>query len=474
MKKKHLVMTLFVSSLMLGIYQSQTSIAAEQKVMQESSSVVESTSNPVLHQSTSQTTESSTKESEESLPKIIGVKNQTLALKQVFDPKAGVTATDAKDGVLTNKVEVTGKVDTSKAGTYKLTYSVVNSQGKKSEKSVSIDVQPKEATSYRAELSAFSLPKNAKYSDEILKRVVIKNNENQTIANTGVKVAVEGEERATKLGTSPIKFSLTMPDGVNFSSTVNITVFSGIRVVEPKERYTYGGSIYEDGIDFLKYIEAYEIDSQGKEKRLEGYDAESGIGIKVLKTDLDVSVPGKYSILYRLTNSLGETLEHTSYVTVIKKKTLDAPTIQANDQLLYVGDVLTKEIILGWAKTTHADKVIFEVLDDSILVNNESNRLKQAGSYKIRYTASRIDEATQAELTAQKTITLTVKEKETVPMTSTPTTNVKKTAPTSANNAAVKSLPKTGSKTSDLNLILFGMALVGIVAFSAIKKKVQQ
>ncbi|WP_297439306.1 carbohydrate-binding protein, partial [uncultured Clostridium sp.] len=42
---------------------------------------------------------------------------------------SGITATDKEDGDLTSKIKVTGKVDTSKAGKYTLTYSITDSKG---------------------------------------------------------------------------------------------------------------------------------------------------------------------------------------------------------------------------------------------------------------------------------------------------------------------------------------------------------
>lgn len=42
---------------------------------------------------------------------------------------SGATATDDRDGDLTSKIETTGKVDTKKAGTYKITYTVKDAAG---------------------------------------------------------------------------------------------------------------------------------------------------------------------------------------------------------------------------------------------------------------------------------------------------------------------------------------------------------
>ena len=43
--------------------------------------------------------------------------------------KSGATATDDRDGDLTSKIEISGNVDTKKAGTYKITYTVKDAAG---------------------------------------------------------------------------------------------------------------------------------------------------------------------------------------------------------------------------------------------------------------------------------------------------------------------------------------------------------
>lgn len=58
---------------------------------------------------------------------------------------AGATATDNKDGDLTNKIQISGKVDTSKTGTYTITYTVEDSAGNKT--TVTRTIIVKESTS---------------------------------------------------------------------------------------------------------------------------------------------------------------------------------------------------------------------------------------------------------------------------------------------------------------------------------------
>lgn len=63
------------------------------------------------------------------LPTISGLKKTYLTIKDSFDPLAGVTSYDREDGDLTDRIKVTGSVNTSKVGTYTLTYSVTDNNG---------------------------------------------------------------------------------------------------------------------------------------------------------------------------------------------------------------------------------------------------------------------------------------------------------------------------------------------------------
>ncbi|MFR3686520.1 MAG: immunoglobulin-like domain-containing protein [Enterococcus sp.] len=471
MKKKQLVTMLAISVVGFSISMSQTALAEEKQMSEESVAATSTTQSPSKEQT------SSTSEEKEIAPKFIGLENRTIEVSQPFDPKAGVSATDEKEGTLTDKMTISGKVDTQKVGDYSLVYSVKNAQAKETKQTIMVRVQAKKVTVYQVEIADFSLPKNANISEEIQRRMVIKDKDNQVIQPAGVTVIVEEGQATTTLGTLPVKFSVKFTDGTIVNKTVDLTIFSGIRIVTPKEDYKYYGTKYEDGIDLLDYIEVYEINSQGKEISLTSYNKETGIGIEVIKSDLDVTKPGRYSLVYRVSNSLGETVEHTSYVRVMKKNEVKAPTIKVENQVMYVGDRLTKEMILGWAETSDADQVSFEVQDDQILVDSLTQRLEKATTYKILYTASRVDETTQAELHTEATMTLTVKEKKTTPTTDESTTTgvtttTKKVLPTNTTPTAskAKSLPKTGSERSNLSFIVSGIVFVGIALFSIVKK----
>lgn len=62
-------------------------------------------------------------------PELRGVENITLTLHSDFFPLEGVRAIDDGEGDITERIVVKGRVDTSKAGVYKIVYSVKDKAG---------------------------------------------------------------------------------------------------------------------------------------------------------------------------------------------------------------------------------------------------------------------------------------------------------------------------------------------------------
>ena len=75
---------------------------------------------------------------------VIKATDKTITVGDTFDPKDGVTATDAEDGDLTAKIIVEkNDVDTTKAGKYEVTYKVTDRQGATRTKTITVTVNPK-------------------------------------------------------------------------------------------------------------------------------------------------------------------------------------------------------------------------------------------------------------------------------------------------------------------------------------------
>ncbi len=79
---------------------------------------------------------------EENSAPVINAEDRVIKLGSSFDPLEGVTAFDKEEGCITDRVEVTGDtVDTNKEGTYKVTYTVKDSEGKVATKTITITVK---------------------------------------------------------------------------------------------------------------------------------------------------------------------------------------------------------------------------------------------------------------------------------------------------------------------------------------------
>ena len=72
---------------------------------------------------------------------VITASDKTIKVGEVFNPLAGVTATDAEDGDIRAKIEVVeNMVDINSIGKYSVTFEVVDSAGLKSSKSINVKV----------------------------------------------------------------------------------------------------------------------------------------------------------------------------------------------------------------------------------------------------------------------------------------------------------------------------------------------
>ena len=85
---------------------------------------------------------------EDNKPVLKGLTDKTVYINDKIDYLKGITASDDKDGNLSAKIKVdSSKVNLKAAGVYKVTYSVTDSAGHKTVKSISITVKKKESTS---------------------------------------------------------------------------------------------------------------------------------------------------------------------------------------------------------------------------------------------------------------------------------------------------------------------------------------
>ncbi len=77
---------------------------------------------------------------------VIQAEDKTITVGDKFDPLKDVTATDKEDGniTLTKDNVIKNEVDTTKAGTYEVTYKVTDSQGASITKTIKVTVVAKD------------------------------------------------------------------------------------------------------------------------------------------------------------------------------------------------------------------------------------------------------------------------------------------------------------------------------------------
>lgn len=390
-----------------------------------------------------------------------GLEDRVVERGSEFDPKAGVTAEDSIDGDVTGKIQITGTVDTSKIGTYSLTYSVENSTGQKLDKKIRIDVigpASVDVEYHKIEIPDLTLPKYADYKQAIKDKMIIKNSKDEVVSSDEVDYTITSESNTNKLGKMYALVTIPYSNGNSLNTIVRITVISGIEIEQPDIGYLFYVGADKDSFDPYAFFKAYEIGTDGKRIELDKYDVNKKFGIEIIDNPVDFSKPGKYTIRYRITNSLGETMVHTYYVIVNALRELK---LEVADKVMYVGDKLTEDMVLSWVKTENADKIQFEVLDQEIPLNSVTNALIKAGEYSIRYIAYQ-----DTGKTTEETIKLTVKERPVADNTGNTQNELLNTRKViSSRPVRNVTLPKTGSENTSFILSLIGFILISFLRF---------
>lgn len=78
---------------------------------------------------------------------VIKAEDVTIYVGETFKPMLNVSATDKESGDLTNKITVSGSVDSNKAGEYKVVYKVTDECGASAEKEIKVTVKEKQVPS---------------------------------------------------------------------------------------------------------------------------------------------------------------------------------------------------------------------------------------------------------------------------------------------------------------------------------------
>ena len=241
---------------------------------------------------------------------IIEAEDKTLTVGDAFDPMADVTATDAEDGNLTDKIEIlNNEVDTTKPGKYEVTYKVTDSKGASYTKTITVTVNPKMEV-LNAIPTIKAEDKTITVGDTFDSKADVTAEDVEDGDLTDKIEVLKNEVDTTKAGKYEVTYKVTDRKGASRTKTITVTV-------NPKME---------------PLNEAPTIDVTDKEITVgDKFDPKDGVTakdkedgnltdkIEILKNTVDPSKPGVYEVTYKVTDSKGASCTKTIKVTVKEK-----------------------------------------------------------------------------------------------------------------------------------------------------------
>ena len=241
---------------------------------------------------------------------IIEAEDKTLTVGDTFDPMADVTATDAEDGNLTDKIEIlNNEVDTTKPGKYEVTYKVTDRKGASYTKTITVTVNPKMEV-LNAIPTIKAEDKTITVGDTFDPKADVTAEDVEDGDLTDKIEVLKNEVDTTKAGKYEVTYKVTDRKGASRTKTITVTV-------NPKME---------------PLNEAPTIDVTDKEITVgDKFDPKDGVTakdkedgnltdkIEILKNTVDPSKPGVYEVTYKVTDSKGASCTKTIKVTVKEK-----------------------------------------------------------------------------------------------------------------------------------------------------------
>ena len=324
---------------------------------------------------------------------VITATDKTIEVGDEFNPRADVTATDEEDGDITNKIEILkNDVNVNEPGIYDVTYKVTDSEGASYTTTIKVTVNPK-----AADLNACPVinatDKTLTVGDEFdpLADVTAEDEEDGDITD---KIEIlENEVDTTKPGKYEVTYKVTDSGGASHVKTIKVTV-------NPKMEPLNAAPIIKAEDKTLTVGDAF--DPMADVTATDAEDGNLTDKIEILNNEVDTTKPGKYEVIYKVTDSKGAS--YTKSITVTVNPKMEpinaAPIIKAEDKTLTVGDTFDPK-----ADVTATDEEDGNLTDKIEVLKNEVDTTK-AGKYEVTY---KVTDSKGASRT--KTITVTVNPK---------------------------------------------------------------
>lgn len=193
-------------------------------------------------------------------PVISGADDIEINVGDEFDPLSGVTAYDNEDGDLTDKIKFGGIVDTGKAGEYKITYTVWDSDFNTETVERTVTVKENAVAPTIESEKEIHVPYGSEWNDDIAKeQAKVKATDGQGNDVTKDVVVTSNPVDTTKSGSYIVEFSVTA-DGLTSKSQTTVIVDEKEKdyLLEPNE-YVIGKDAYVTGKagEDVKFVSLY-------------------------------------------------------------------------------------------------------------------------------------------------------------------------------------------------------------------------
>lgn len=304
---------------------------------------------------------------------VITASDKTIKVGEVFNPLAGVTATDAEDGDITAKIEVVeNMVDINSIGKYSVTFEVVDSAGLKSSKSINVKVDKAAVEVNKApKISASNKVIKSESKFNPYSGVTATDYEDGDITDK-VKV-IYNNLNTNVTGLYRIIYEVTDSGGYKVTKTIYVNVIpkSNTRPI-----------IYVDNI-IVPLGSRYNPYAM-----VSAYDNEDGNitgSIIVVYNHVNVYKEGTYKVVYKVTDSMGMSASCVVKVTV--KNYYGKEDINKNqDPIIYANDISValnaKFDPLEWVAAT--DKEDGDITNRVMVIVNDVNTSVE-GNYHVTY-----------------------------------------------------------------------------------------
>ncbi|WP_187120658.1 LPXTG cell wall anchor domain-containing protein, partial [Listeria immobilis] len=294
-------------------------------------------------------------------PIITGDSETQLNPNADFDPMSTIQATDKEDGDITNAVKVTNNtVDTSKPGSYFVTYEVIDSDGNISDTFIRTVIVT-EAPTISGD-SEIRLNPNANFDP--MSTIQATDKEDGDITST-VKITNNTVD-TSKPGNYEVTYEVTDSDGNKATFTRTVTVTEAPTITGDSETILNPSAIF----DPMSTIQATDKE-----------DGDITSNVKVIDNPVDTLTPGSYEVTYEVTDSDGNKATFTRTVIVTA-----APTITGESET-----ILNLNADFDPMSTMKATDKEDGDITQNIQVTNNTVDTSKPGSYLVTYEVTDSD-----------------------------------------------------------------------------------